>query len=58
VLNSNPLENIRNSADIHYVMKNGELYEGATLDRVWPSARRFPKPFWVREREALEALNR
>jgi hypothetical protein len=39
-------------------MKNGELYEGATLDRVWPSARKFPKPFWVREREALEALRR
>jgi imidazolonepropionase-like amidohydrolase len=56
VLNSNPLENIRNSADIHYVMKNGELYQGATLDRIWPSARRFPKPEWVREKEALEAL--
>jgi Tol biopolymer transport system component/imidazolonepropionase-like amidohydrolase len=56
VLNSNPLENIRNSADIRYVMKNGELYVGATLDRVWPSARRFPKPDWVREKEALEAL--
>jgi imidazolonepropionase-like amidohydrolase len=58
VLNSNPIENIRNSTDILYVMKNGELYEGATLDRVWPSARKFPKPFWVREREALEALRR
>ncbi len=56
VLNSNPLENIRNSTDIQYVMKNGELYEGATLDRIWPSARRFPKPYWVREREELDAL--
>ena len=56
VLNSNPLTNIRNSNDIWYVMKNGELYDGATLDRVWPSARKFPKPYWVQEREALEAL--
>jgi len=58
VLNSNPLDNIRNSTDILYVMKNGELFEGATLNRIWPTARLFPKPYWVREREALEALRR
>ncbi len=58
VLNSNPLENIRNSNDIQFVMKNGELYEGKTLDRVWPSARKFPKPYWVKEKEDLEALRR
>ena len=58
ILNSNPLEDIRNSADIRMVMKNGELFEAETLDRVWPTARAFPKPHWVREREALEALNR
>ena len=56
VLNSNPLDDIRNSTDIRYVMKNGELYEGDTLDRVWPSARPFPIPHWVREQQALEAL--
>ncbi|MEO7966593.1 MAG: amidohydrolase family protein, partial [Gemmatimonadaceae bacterium] len=58
VLNSNPLENIRNSNDIRYVMKNGELYEGTSLDRVWPSARKFPKPHWVREREELDRLRK
>ncbi|MEO7966580.1 MAG: amidohydrolase family protein, partial [Gemmatimonadaceae bacterium] len=58
VLNSNPLENIRNSNDIRYVMKNGELYEGASLDRVWPSARKFAKPHWVREREELDRLRK
>jgi Tol biopolymer transport system component/imidazolonepropionase-like amidohydrolase len=58
VLNSNPLENIRNSNDILYVMKNGELYEGDTLDRIWPTAKKFPKPFWVRDREALDALRK
>ncbi|MGQ0648005.1 MAG: amidohydrolase family protein [Gemmatimonadaceae bacterium] len=58
VLNTNPLDNIRNSLDIRYVMKNGELLDGSTLDRVWPSVRAFPKPYWVREREALEALRR
>lgn len=56
VLDSNPLDDIRNSMDIRYVMKNGELYEGETLDRIWPSPRPFPVPYWVRERQALEAL--
>lgn len=58
VLNSNPLEDIRRSTDIRWVLKGGEMYEGATLDRTWPVARAFPRPYWVREREALEALRR
>ena len=36
VLDANPLENIRNSNTIRYVMKNGRLYDGNTLDEVWP----------------------
>lgn len=36
VLNSNPLEDIRNTRDIRYVMKNGRLYDGDTLDELWP----------------------
>ena len=56
VLNANPLDDIRRSTDIQYVMKGGELYEGATLDRVWPTPRKFPKPSWVQDREDLEAL--
>ena len=58
VLDANPLENIRNSTSIKYVMKNGELFDAATLDRVWPSARKFPKPYWVQEKEDLESLRR
>jgi len=58
ILNSNPLDDIRNSADIAQVMKNGELYDGATLDRIWPSPRKFPVPFWVTERATLESLRR
>ena len=58
ILNTNPLDNIRNSLDIRYVVKNGEVYEGATLNRVWPSAKPFPKPHWVQERERLEALRK
>ncbi len=36
VLEENPLDNIRNSNTIRYVMKNGRLYDGDTLDEVWP----------------------
>jgi Tol biopolymer transport system component/imidazolonepropionase-like amidohydrolase len=56
VLDANPLENIRNSTSIRYVMKNGELFDATTLDRVWPSARKFPKPSWVQEKEDLDRL--
>jgi imidazolonepropionase-like amidohydrolase len=36
VLDKNPLENIRNSNTIKYVMKNGRLYEGNSLDEIYP----------------------
>jgi len=36
VLDENPLEDIRNSTSILYVMKGGELYDGDTLDMIWP----------------------
>jgi hypothetical protein len=48
----------QDSTSIRYVMKNGELFDAKTLDRVWPSARKFPKPYWVREREELDSLRR
>jgi hypothetical protein len=46
VLNSDPLANIRNTTDIRYVMKNGALYDGATLDQIWPQVKPFQKFFW------------
>jgi imidazolonepropionase-like amidohydrolase len=36
VLDSSPLEHIRNSIAIRYVMKNGQLFEAETLTQVWP----------------------
>lgn len=36
ILNSNPLDDIHNSRDIRYVMKDGILYDGNTLDEIWP----------------------
>ena len=46
VLDRNPLENIKNTNSIRYVMKNGELYEADTLNMVWPQPKPLPKQFW------------
>jgi hypothetical protein len=48
VLDLNPLEKIENSNSIRYVMKTGRLYEGATLDEVWPRERKLPEQWWWR----------
>ena len=41
VLNENPLDDIRHTTDILYVMKDGVLYDAETLDEIWPD----PKPY-------------
>jgi imidazolonepropionase-like amidohydrolase/Tol biopolymer transport system component len=46
VLDRNPLEDIRHTNSIRYVMKNGELYEGDTLKMIWPVERELPHQFW------------
>jgi len=42
ILDKNPLENIRNSNTVNKVMKNGRLYDGNTLDEVYPTVRKAP----------------
>jgi imidazolonepropionase-like amidohydrolase len=46
VLTKDPLKDIRNSAAIRYVIKDGEIYEGETLDQVWPDKKPAPKNWW------------
>jgi len=46
VLDRNPLDDIRNTNTIRYVMKNGELYEGDTLTQVWPVRKELPAFWW------------
>ena len=48
VLNSNPLDDLHNTTDIDYVMKNGRLYEAATLTELWPRRRPLPTQWWWR----------
>jgi len=57
VLNANPLDNIRNTMDILYVMKGGVLYEAETLDEVWPTNTPFGPYYWVDD-DALRDDNR
>ncbi len=47
ILDGNPLENIKNTNTIRFVMKNGRMYEGNTLTEVWPRQRAMPKQWWM-----------
>jgi len=58
VLNANPLEDIRNTNSVLYVVKNGELFDGSTLDQLWPESKKFPPFFWQRSDAELERLPR
>lgn len=42
ILDKNPIDNIRNTNTIYQVMKNGRLYDGNTLDEVYPTTRKAP----------------
>ncbi|MFQ5926372.1 MAG: amidohydrolase family protein, partial [Terriglobia bacterium] len=46
VLAKDPLGDIRNTNTIRYVMKNGELFEGDTLNQVWPEQKPLAPLWW------------
>jgi hypothetical protein len=48
VLDENPLDDLRHTTAIRYVMKNGRLYEAATLNEVYPRQRPLPQQWWWR----------
>jgi hypothetical protein len=57
ILNRNPLENIRHTDTIYQVMKNGRLYDGDTLNEVWPRMiPAGPFPFQLEEPNGLPGL--
>ena len=45
ILNKNPLENIRNTNTVELVVKNGFVYEGETLNTVYPEAKKQDYPW-------------
>src|SRR5262245_42693974 len=46
VLDANPLDDIHNSVQIRWVVKNGEVWEAETMKKVWPREEPPPKFFW------------
>ena len=46
ILDKNPLENIRNTNSVVYVMKNGRLYDGNTCNEVYPGQRALDRSEW------------
>lgn len=52
ILNSNPLEDIRNSDDIDKVMLNGRLYEAATLNEIATGDGKLQELHWRRAPQA------
>jgi hypothetical protein len=55
VFDADPIQDLRNSVRILYVMKNGRLYEGETLNEVWPRQRALPEPTWRNSAPAVQA---
>ncbi|MCY4626449.1 MAG: hypothetical protein OXE58_02625, partial [Acidobacteria bacterium] len=49
VLDRNPLEDIRATADIHLVIKDGRIYDGDTLDEIWPAVRPYGAHPWLQD---------
>ena len=46
VLDRDPLVDIRNSTSVREVMRGGVLYDAETLDRLLPTAKPLPSPWW------------
>ena len=46
ILRADPLEDIRNSAQIEYVIKNGEMYHADSMDKRWPEQVPLPPQWW------------
>lgn len=54
VLDSNPLQDIRNSIDIRYVVANGAVFDAATMTQLWPVYRRLPCMGWQTDAECAQ----
>ena len=46
VLTADPLKNIRNTTALDLIIRNGEIYDADTLDRLWPDPIASPELWW------------
>ncbi|HTG32238.1 MAG TPA: amidohydrolase family protein [Thermoanaerobaculia bacterium] len=49
ILDRNPLDDIRNTDAVSYVMKNGNLYRANTLEQIWPARQEIADLWWWRD---------
>ena len=50
ILDRDPLADIRNTLSISMVMQGGRLYDGSTLDELWPVTSSLPRPWYWDDR--------
>ena len=58
VLDANPLDDIKNTNTIRYVMKNGRLYDGNTLAEIWPRQKDVARLWWQEPEVATQGSSR
>lgn len=58
VLDANPLDDIKNTAKIAQVMKNGRLYDAATLNETYPRQKALDPQWWWRLEPPVTAAPR
>lgn len=58
VLDKNPLQDIHNTNSIRWVMRGGVVYEGDTLNEVYPKTTTHPVSWWEQEAEQRAASAR
>ncbi len=55
VLDANPLEDIRNSETVRWMVVNGRVFDAATMDEVGNHPKKREPFFWQGERPAFKA---
>jgi len=55
VMDANPLDDIHNTVKIRWVVKNGEVWEAETMEKLWPHEEPPPKFFWKHDAETKTA---
>ncbi|GAC1487664.1 MAG: amidohydrolase family protein [Flavisolibacter sp.] len=50
ILDKNPLENIRYSNTILYVIKNGKIFDANTCNEVYPNFKKYERKEWINEK--------
>lgn len=55
VFSKDPLADIHNTNSVKYVMKNGEMFEGDTMNEVWPEEKPLALLWWGSDKPANSA---